>query len=82
MMEWDQLWQTNQQLQSQVKKVTLKLRALWPVVADLVIEAPKDFLSITLVDYCDHIQSTCIELVAINKEMKKSLDMAKAMLLI
>lgn len=50
------------------------------MVADFVIEEPEDFLAITLVDYYDHIQTTCTKLFATNKDLKKSLYMARVAL--
>lgn len=47
-------------------------------MVDLVIEAPDDFSAVILADCCDHIQTSWAELVATKKELKKSLDMARA----
>lgn len=55
-------------------QVTNKFRSLWLIISDVVIEAPKDITSCTLVNFCDHIQIVCSSLGATNADKKKKLD--------
>lgn len=76
----DQLRQVNNDLQVQVEQVTDKFPTLWPTISNLVIEAPEDFTSCTLVTYYDHIQEVSSILVAMNAYMKRKLETIKSVL--
>lgn len=49
------------------------LQALWPMIADTLLEAPKYFSVSTLVECYEHIQAACTGLSSI-RDLKRSLE--------